>query len=375
MKCSAVIEILNQYIDGALSQSVRESVCQHLAECAECAEEHAQLRTLICESGQLAEYDVPLGLHDRVMAAVAAEKCAHASERLSCLVDYELEPAESEMVMAHVAGCGACSSDLQMLRASAAAAASVGLLSPPPGLMERIIAATSGLRSAQPESVFGRLSGLLSGAGRRAVTATAGAGFVLVVAISLMSKAPAPVRYSPVAELDGPKTAQIPLAPVTGPVAKTPQPAVSNESVRRNEAVYAALPARGKSVGESGSKPAAKLPGTKNPVVGSRGSVRLVAKPLPIPDVAPAALSDEPVFQEPGGPNHGEIAAASAQPATLARAETPASSVVAGAVEKTAFARSASLIMANSDTGEWLKSVKESRQSEKNGVDLVSLKF
>ncbi len=375
MKCSAVIEILNQYIDGALSQEVHDSVSQHLAECEECAKEHAMLRLLICESGQLAEYEVPNSLHERVMAAVAAEKCAYTSELMSGVVDYELESAESEMVLAHIAECGACSSELKSLRTSAAAVASLGLISPPPGLRERILAATSGLRSAQPESVLARLSGLLSGAGRRTVAATAGAGFVLVVAISLMSKGPAPTGISPVVIGDGPNISRVPQVPMAALGTKTHQPSATNESVRGNETVTAELSNPEKPSGVLPVKPIIKLASTKSVGLGPHNAGRVAVKPAAIPDVAPASVANDITVAEPSGPNHSEIAAAPVAPAALARAETPTNAVVSGVVEKTAFARSASLVMANADTGKWLKSVKEARQNERNGVDFVSVKF
>jgi len=71
VRCREVVEVLTDYLDGALSSDEREALEQHLLACTGCATHLEQLRTSVRLTGKLAEDDVPPPLMERLLMAFA----------------------------------------------------------------------------------------------------------------------------------------------------------------------------------------------------------------------------------------------------------------------------------------------------------------
>jgi anti-sigma factor RsiW len=69
--CREVVEVLTDYLDGALPVDEREALEQHLLACAGCAIHLEQLRTTVRLTGQLSEDDVPAPLMARLLTTFA----------------------------------------------------------------------------------------------------------------------------------------------------------------------------------------------------------------------------------------------------------------------------------------------------------------
>ena len=67
--CQEVVEVLTEYLDGALPSDEREALEQHLLACAGCATHLEQLRTTVRLTGRLSEDDVPPPLMERLLTA------------------------------------------------------------------------------------------------------------------------------------------------------------------------------------------------------------------------------------------------------------------------------------------------------------------
>jgi anti-sigma factor RsiW len=65
--CREVVEVLTDYLDGALPVDEREALEQHLLACAGCATHLEQLRTTVRLTGWLSEDDVPPALMERLL--------------------------------------------------------------------------------------------------------------------------------------------------------------------------------------------------------------------------------------------------------------------------------------------------------------------
>lgn len=72
--CDEYLELISAAIDGALSPAQRKKLETHLAQCPECGTLYAQLSNLHTALVDLPPVEVPAGLHERIMAAVAAEQ-------------------------------------------------------------------------------------------------------------------------------------------------------------------------------------------------------------------------------------------------------------------------------------------------------------
>ncbi len=68
------LELISAAIDGALSPAELERLNAHLAQCPECKALYRELSALHTALSDLPPVEVPAGLHDRVMKAVAAEQ-------------------------------------------------------------------------------------------------------------------------------------------------------------------------------------------------------------------------------------------------------------------------------------------------------------
>lgn len=59
LSCQEVVEILNDYLEGAMLAADRARIEQHLAECEGCDNYLEQLRTTIRLTGSLSEQSIP----------------------------------------------------------------------------------------------------------------------------------------------------------------------------------------------------------------------------------------------------------------------------------------------------------------------------
>ena len=69
LTCREVVELLSDYLDGALGPAERARVDAHLETCPECTAYLAQLRTTIGALGRLREQDIPKPIRARFVAA------------------------------------------------------------------------------------------------------------------------------------------------------------------------------------------------------------------------------------------------------------------------------------------------------------------
>ena len=69
LTCREVVELLSDYLDGALDPLERARVAAHLEMCPECTAYLAQLRATIGALGRLREEDIPAPILVRLVAA------------------------------------------------------------------------------------------------------------------------------------------------------------------------------------------------------------------------------------------------------------------------------------------------------------------
>ena len=69
MTCREVVELMTDYLEGALPASVRARFEEHIAGCGGCTAYLEQLRTARRLTGALAEVPVPDHLRDELLAA------------------------------------------------------------------------------------------------------------------------------------------------------------------------------------------------------------------------------------------------------------------------------------------------------------------
>jgi anti-sigma factor RsiW len=69
LTCSLLVELLSDYLEGALPARERDRVREHLAICPECTAYLAQLHATIGALGGLREDDIPVPILERLMAA------------------------------------------------------------------------------------------------------------------------------------------------------------------------------------------------------------------------------------------------------------------------------------------------------------------
>ena len=69
LTCREVVELLSDYLEGALAPRERARVVAHLQTCPDCAAYLAQLQTTICALGRLRQEDIPQPVLDRLIAA------------------------------------------------------------------------------------------------------------------------------------------------------------------------------------------------------------------------------------------------------------------------------------------------------------------
>jgi len=66
--CRQVVELLSDYLDGALPAEVRARVVTHLASCRGCATYLDQLLEVVRRTSSLRQDNPPTGLYDRLRA-------------------------------------------------------------------------------------------------------------------------------------------------------------------------------------------------------------------------------------------------------------------------------------------------------------------
>lgn len=67
MRCREVVDVLSDYLEGALPAERRAALEQHLLTCENCVNYLNQMRTSIALTGKLQEEDVPDEVMDRVL--------------------------------------------------------------------------------------------------------------------------------------------------------------------------------------------------------------------------------------------------------------------------------------------------------------------
>ena len=67
--CVEVVELVTDYLDGALPDSLRARIDAHLAACRGCTAYLEQIRTTVRVTGRVGADDVPTELRDRLLAA------------------------------------------------------------------------------------------------------------------------------------------------------------------------------------------------------------------------------------------------------------------------------------------------------------------
>lgn len=61
MNCRSLVELVTEYLEGALAEGERLAVDAHLAECDGCTAYLEQMRTTIGVTGRLGEEQIPAG--------------------------------------------------------------------------------------------------------------------------------------------------------------------------------------------------------------------------------------------------------------------------------------------------------------------------
>ena len=68
MSCQDLVELVSDYIEGALPADERIRCEEHLAECDACTEYLSQIHETILATGRLREEAVPPGVRDQLLA-------------------------------------------------------------------------------------------------------------------------------------------------------------------------------------------------------------------------------------------------------------------------------------------------------------------
>jgi anti-sigma factor RsiW len=69
LRCKELVELVTDYLDGALTPPDRERFEEHLAACAGCTRYLAQMRETIRLTGALTEEQIPTEQRDALLAA------------------------------------------------------------------------------------------------------------------------------------------------------------------------------------------------------------------------------------------------------------------------------------------------------------------
>jgi anti-sigma factor RsiW len=69
LECRELVELVTDYLEGALAPDERVRFELHLAGCDGCTAYLSQLRATLRAAGRLAERNIPSGVRDRLMGA------------------------------------------------------------------------------------------------------------------------------------------------------------------------------------------------------------------------------------------------------------------------------------------------------------------
>ncbi|GIV05975.1 MAG: hypothetical protein KatS3mg016_1550 [Fimbriimonadales bacterium] len=81
MRCEQVKEFLNAYIEGSVSEALRERIQAHLNACAECRREYRFLQSIWQGLSLMPEVVPPANLHERIMTHVRANVRAREAQQ------------------------------------------------------------------------------------------------------------------------------------------------------------------------------------------------------------------------------------------------------------------------------------------------------
>ena len=98
MKHSEAFELLQDFIDGELTDPQQSAVAAHLAECAECRQEVAGLRALLGQTQELLSHPVASGLFTAPLdfGAAAFDSDGRTPDELIAKADERLYRAKME---------------------------------------------------------------------------------------------------------------------------------------------------------------------------------------------------------------------------------------------------------------------------------------
>lgn len=151
MECGQVREKLSCYLDGVVDEATLEAIEAHLELCEECRAELVALESVVDLASGLSDVAPPAYLGSAIRNAIAKEReaageCGKYAVMLSEYIDGMLDAEDERELEAHIAACGDCAEELEMLRATVASMAMVAEVDPPASLRGRIAAATTGTK-------------------------------------------------------------------------------------------------------------------------------------------------------------------------------------------------------------------------------------
>lgn len=73
LSCARIVELITDYLEGALEEDLRDRFEEHLSYCPPCREYLAQMRATVRATGRLTESDVPPETMDALMRAFRGE--------------------------------------------------------------------------------------------------------------------------------------------------------------------------------------------------------------------------------------------------------------------------------------------------------------
>jgi anti-sigma factor RsiW len=149
VNCERFEALLDDYLDGRLSEVEQRAAAAHEAACARCAALGASLRGTLAALGP--DLAAPAGgvpdLAAEILARTSGAACGRAQLLLPEFVDALLAPAEAELVRGHVEHCPRCAALQQALVWLQGELPRLANVDPPVDFTAAIVAATAGLAS------------------------------------------------------------------------------------------------------------------------------------------------------------------------------------------------------------------------------------
>ena len=138
--CAFVDTWLDDWLAGRLPADAARRIDAHVAGCDRCRRLAAVVR------GAEATSDVPdaeVDLLAPVLDRTSGSACSRAEQLLPALADNELEGDSADILRDHLSHCDACAQLLAVLRESRTVLPALAEIRTPPGLVERVLDATS----------------------------------------------------------------------------------------------------------------------------------------------------------------------------------------------------------------------------------------